>query len=125
MPSNSASAIVAHLNLVMPASSKSSVTSFVLCVLMCGRNRFTSIMLLIVRMFSFTRSGYTTKAGESISSMFFISYHSAIIRRVHVIQTGLQFLQEYYPARSQILQRFSLQSHYLLPKFEQIIHCSH
>src|SRR5436190_5386097 len=46
LASISASAIVAHLNLLIPAAICINATSFALCVLTCGRKRLTSSIML-------------------------------------------------------------------------------
>src|SRR2546421_11194771 len=89
MPSNSASAIVAHLNLEMPASSIRSVASLLLFVLICGRKRDgSSIIFFSSRIFSFTLSGYTTRAGESNFDTSSILYHSVFSRSIVLKEFG-------------------------------------
>ena len=70
----SASAIVAALNRVMPASSCMRTTRAILCVLRCGRRRSVwsgpPTAAIIRSMFAWTRSGAISSPGESTSCGF-------------------------------------------------------
>src|SRR4051812_31320975 len=81
--------MVAHLNLLMPAAVIISAASRHLWVFTCGRKRATSpIMPISVLMFSFTRCGYTTRAGVSKLSISLMVYQSAIcLFKSNIFQT--------------------------------------
>jgi hypothetical protein len=67
LASISASAMVAHLCFAISRSSCSRVTSRILCVLQCGRNRAADPAIFTIRSrFCSTRSRKITTAGETM-----------------------------------------------------------